>query len=69
MYFREKLTFIRTRYRQNQRLWRHFGDKMSLENRGVFQLLNEVTLRRILVFFTARGKLTPYTDVHSITAT
>ena len=45
LYFRKKLTFIRTRYRQNQHLWRHFGDTMSPENQGVFQLLKEMTLR------------------------
>jgi len=27
---------------------------MSLENQGVFQLLKEVTFRRILVFYVAR---------------
>jgi hypothetical protein len=32
LYFRNKLTFIRTRYRQNQHLWCHFGDKMSPGN-------------------------------------
>ena len=32
------MTFIRTRYRQNQYLWSHFGDKMSPENCGVFQV-------------------------------
>jgi hypothetical protein len=42
---------------------------MSLENFGVFQLLKEMTFRGNLAFFTARGKLTPYTDVHSVTAT
>ncbi len=25
LYFRKKSTFLRTRYRQNQHLWRHFG--------------------------------------------
>jgi hypothetical protein len=42
---------------------------MSPENQGVFQLLKEAAFGGILAFFTARGKLTPYTDVHSVTAT
>ncbi len=49
--FSKKLTFIRTRYRQNQHLWWHFGDIMSPENCGVFQLLKEVTFRGILALF------------------
>ena len=51
LYFHKKLTFFRTRYRQNQHLWRHFGDKMSLENCGVFQFMKEVTFRGILAFY------------------
>ena len=43
LYFRKKSTFIRTRFGQNQHLWRHYGDMMSPENHGVFQLLKEVT--------------------------
>ncbi len=54
LYFRKKLTFIRTRYRQNQHLWRHFGVIMSLENQGVFQVLKEVIFRRILAFYNSR---------------
>ncbi len=50
LYFRKKLSFIQTRYRQNQHLWWHFGDKMSPENQGVFQFLKEVTFWRVLVF-------------------
>ena len=42
-YFRKKSTFIRTRYRQNQHLWRQNGDKMSLEYQGVFQLMKKET--------------------------
>ncbi|MFB0554385.1 MAG: hypothetical protein ACETWQ_13855, partial [Phycisphaerae bacterium] len=34
--FRKKLIFIRTRYRQNQRSWRHSGDTMSPEKSGCF---------------------------------
>ena len=34
-------------------MWRHFGVIMSPENQGVFQLLNEVTFRRILVFYNS----------------
>ena len=48
------MTFIRTLYRQNQHLWRHFGDKMSPGNQGVFQLLKEMAFRRILVFYNSR---------------
>jgi hypothetical protein len=51
LYICKKLIFIRTRYRQNQHLWRHFRDVMSLENQGVFQLLKEMTFRRILAFY------------------
>jgi len=54
LYFRKKLTFIRTRYRQNQHLWRQNGDKMSPENQGVFQLLKDVTFRGILAFYNSR---------------
>jgi hypothetical protein len=43
LYFRKKSTFIRTRYRQNQHLWCQNGDKMSLENQGVFQLMKKET--------------------------
>ena len=50
LYFHRKLTFIRTRYRQNWDLWRHFGDIMSPENQSVFQLLKEVAFWRILAF-------------------
>lgn len=42
LYFPKKLTFIQTRYGQNQHLWRHPEDMMSLENRGVFLFLKEV---------------------------
>ena len=45
LYFHKKLTFIRTRHRQNQHLWCHYGDMMSLGNCGVFQLLKEGDLR------------------------
>jgi hypothetical protein len=38
----KKLTFIRTRNRQNQHVWRHSGDIMSPGNQGVFLLLKEV---------------------------
>ncbi len=55
LYFHKKLTFIRTRYRQNQHLWCQNGDKMSPENLGVFQLLKEVAFRRILVFSTCKN--------------
>ena len=51
--FSQKLTFIRTRYRQNQHLWCQNGDKMSPGNQGVFQLLKEVTFRRNLMFYNA----------------
>ncbi len=44
LYFRKKLTFNRTRYRQNQHLWSHFRDIMSPENQGVFQLPKELTM-------------------------
>ena len=33
---------------------RHFGDKLSPENQGVFQLLKEVIFRRILAFYNSR---------------
>ena len=52
LYFHKKLTFIRTWYRQNQQLWWHFGDTMSLGNCGVFQLMKEATFWRILVFWS-----------------
>ena len=52
-YYREKMTFIRTRYRQNQHLWCQNGVIMSLGNRGVFQLLKEMTFRRNLVFYSS----------------
>jgi len=49
-HFRKKLTFIRTQYRENQHLWRYFGYMMSPENQCVFQLMKEMTFRRILTF-------------------
>ena len=52
--FSQKMTFIRTRYRQNQCLWCQNGVKMSPENQGVFQLLKDVTFRRILAFCNSR---------------
>ncbi len=36
LYFRKKLTFIRTRYRQNQHLWCQNGVIMSPEKCDVF---------------------------------
>ena len=50
VYFGRKSAFIRTRYRQNPHLWRHYGDIMSPENCGVFQLQKEVTFRGIMAF-------------------
>ncbi len=47
LYFRKKLTFIRTRYRQNQCLWCHYGDKESLENQGVFHLFLKIKYSRL----------------------
>ena len=44
------MTFIRTRYRQNQHLWWHFGVRKSRGLRGVFQLMKKVNFRRILTF-------------------
>ena len=35
-------------------MWCHYGDMMSPENQGVFQLMKEVTFRGILVFYNLR---------------
>ncbi len=53
-FFSQKVTFSRARFGQNQHLWRHFSDKMSLENQGVFRLLREVIYRRILMSYISR---------------
>ena len=35
LYFHKKLTFIRTRFMQNQQLWGHFGVKVLAKNSDV----------------------------------
>ncbi len=40
------MTFFMTQCGQNQGLWRHFSDKMSLGLGGVFQLMKMVTHQR-----------------------
>ena len=37
-------------------MWSQNGDTKSLENYRVFQLLKEVTFRRILVFYNIRKR-------------
>ncbi len=48
--FGHKKAFMQTQLSQNQHLWCQNGDTMSPGNQGVFQLLKEVTFRKILAF-------------------
>ena len=54
VYFSESRTFSRSRFGQNQGLWRHFTDRMSLCLHGVFRLMKRVTFRRVLPFYNVR---------------